>query len=38
MKIANYFMRNESFINNWNNNVKAASFENNYINELHDNA
>lgn len=31
-------MDNESFINNRNNNVKPASFENNYIDELHDNA
>lgn len=30
-------MHNGSFINNWNNNVKAVSFENNYIDELCDN-
>lgn len=31
-------MNNGSFINNWNNNVKAVSFENNYIDKLCDNA
>lgn len=31
-------MHNGSFINNWNNNVKAVSFGNNYIDVLHYNA